>query len=64
MKKLIGFIGAYICYWIGDMFCKISYKFEYEFLAENYQRFMDWSEKIQNWAELERPWKEVKNKKL
>lgn len=74
MKKLIGYIGTYVCYWIGDIFCKIcSWKIYEEyfwdnyfenigmFLVNQYQNFMNWSSNIQDWSKIDGPWKEITN---
>lgn len=71
MKKNIGYILSCICFSIGDAFCKISYiksKGEYYFdkpsrqgigmwLCNQYQRFMHYSLRFQEWAGNERPWR-------
>jgi len=63
MKKLIGYIGAYGCYYIGDFFCRIGYKLDYLFLYNLYNKFMLWSSDIQDWAKLDKPWKKAENNK-
>lgn len=77
MKKLIGYIGAYGCYYIGDFFCKIGYlkinkdKYLYDFLPNfmgtfifnRYHSFMFYSGQIQDWAKLDKPWTNVENNK-
>ena len=56
MKKIIGYIGAYSCYWIGDLFCRIN-------IFNLYQTFMIWSSDIQDWAKLDGPWTNVEDNK-
>lgn len=60
MKKIIGYIGSYLCFWIGAFFAKIMYKIPILFFVVLYQRFMEWSWNLQDWAKLDKPWKEVK----
>lgn len=73
MRKIIGYPATWICYWIGDAFCRLSYiKTEngYYFdnhqkigswICSNYQRFMSFSIKIQDWASLSSPWTKTDN---
>lgn len=72
MKKLMGYIGAYVCYWVGDLFCKIcnwkmmdeyfwdNYEKNGMWLADQYNKFMNWSSQIQDWSGIDGPWKELK----
>ena len=61
IKKIIGFIPTWVCYYIGHWASLVMDKFHvgYRF----YNTFMIWSIEIQDWSGLERPWKnvEVKN---
>ena len=59
MKKLLGYIGSYSCYWIGDLFSKILVKFPTPIIFIGYQQFMEWSCNIQDWAKLDKPWGKV-----
>ena len=76
MKKLIGYIGAYAFYYMGDAACKLialkvngQYIFDEDglncigsLLAEAYQLTMKWSMDFQDWAGNEKPWTSVQNK--
>ena len=75
MKKLIGYIGTYVCLWVGDLFGKICYwKIDGEYFWDNYfektgmffvnqyQRFILWSSEIQDWSKIDGPWKEPTNR--
>ena len=76
MKKLIGYVGAYSFYYMGDAACKLTglkirgqYVFDEDrltwigsFLAEAYQLTMKWSMDFQDWAGNEKPWTSVQNK--
>lgn len=71
MKKIIGYAGSVVCFWIGDGFCRLNYlrrgkKYILDsrglcriglFCAGQYQKWMDWSWKVQKWAGNERPWR-------
>jgi len=74
MKKVIGYLAANFCFYIGDLFCKISVikhngnfffdknKFLFVigyWLACQYQNWMHYSSKIQDWAEIDSPWQKV-----
>jgi len=70
MKKLAGFLLSYICYYIGDAFCRLSMVNLFDrpglaktgmWLAHNYQRFMRYSLQIQDWTGNETPWKKINN---
>lgn len=58
MKRFIGLIGTYTCYYIGVMFCKIAYSTDLtgDLSYNCYVKFMEWSITIQDWAELDKPW--------
>ena len=61
MKKLISFVGTYVCYYVGhflSLFMKIRYL---DFLYEPYKKLMIWSFQIQDWGNIKGPWKEVEN---
>jgi len=70
MKKILGYIGTYFFYYIGDISCKVSYiKIRNKYLGNMllgetlfniYQKSMDLSIKIQDWGGLEKPWKHAK----
>jgi hypothetical protein len=62
MKKIIGYIGSYFCYYIGDFFSKLAYSniFHCQFTFDMYQKFMNYSIKIQEWANNQKPWKNKK----
>ena len=73
MKKIIGYIGTYTCFWIGEVFGKICYwklptgEYFWDTYFENigmfcvnqYQNFMIWSTNIQDWSGIDGPWKEI-----
>ena len=74
MKKIIGYSGAYIYLWIGDLSCKIGYiKYKGEYIFDNqlsfmsgfifnsYNYFIVKSSNIQDWAKIDGPWKNVEN---
>lgn len=74
MKKLIGFILAHICFEIGHAICRLSYwkkkgKYVFDqrqylrigiFLANQYQKWMHYSYRIQKWSGNNKPWKSKK----
>lgn len=60
MNKIIGFLGTYLCYYLGCIFGFLAYNIEFEWLYIWYCNLMEWSSKIQDWAGLEGPWKEPK----
>ena len=73
MKKIIGYIGAYFFFHIGNFACKISHfkvkgEFFFDrkrysvigyFLARRYQKWMHLSYNIQKWAGNKTPWNKV-----
>jgi hypothetical protein len=59
MKNIIGFIGAYTCFIIGDAACRVcyfkynsKYIFDCGLLANTYQRMMHYSIQINDWAKI------------
>lgn len=76
MKKIIGYSLSVICFNIGNIMYKISAikknnEFVFDnhkyvrvglFLAEQYQRFMQYSYNIQMWANIESPWRKSESK--
>lgn len=76
MRHFIGFILSWTCYYIGNLFSKISYlenKKGYlidnnypewfgNFVFNQYQNFMHYSSLLQDWAGNKGPWKDTQNK--
>ena len=58
MKKLIAFIFAWLLYYIGHFISLIMLKFDFVFLYIFYNKCMNTSLKIQDWAGLKTPWSE------
>jgi hypothetical protein len=57
MKKVIGFIGAWFFYYLGHISSKLMYMRGFEWLYGVYQNMMNRSVNIQDWANLDSPWK-------
>lgn len=55
MKKIIGYIGTWMFYYLGHFTSKLMYRMH--FLYKPYQWFMMKSFQIQDWANLKSPWK-------
>lgn len=64
MRKIIAFIGAYTCYYTGDLLSRLSEYEIFEFLWTPYQKLMFWSSSIQDWGGLKGPWKEPLEKNV
>lgn len=62
MKKIVGLLGSYMFFYLGDWTSIIMYKFNLDFLYPVYRDFMNWSLNLQYWADLDRPWKEPTEK--
>lgn len=58
MKKIIGLIGSYTFFYLGDWTSILMEKTGWDSLYIVYKEFMNWSLNIQYWAEIDRPWKE------
>ena len=59
MKKIIGYIGAHLLFWLGDLACSPMTKWDSARLFTIYQTLMTWSHSIQNWAGLDTPWEKI-----
>lgn len=63
MKKLISFLGAYLLYFLGEIFAYLSRGFhKIDWIYKTYVWLMINSCKIQDWGDLNHPWKEVNGK--
>ena len=62
MKKVIGLIGSYAFFYLGDWTSILMKKTGCEFLYPIYKEFMNYSLNLQYWADLDRPWKEPTEK--
>ena len=58
MKKILGYFGSYFFYYLGDLISKPMMWLDLEFLYPVYKKCMHISLDIQDWAHLEKPWKE------
>ena len=56
MKKVIAYLGANICYQIGESFSKLLKYEAFSFFYPSYKLFMTWSFQIQDWGKLKGPW--------
>lgn len=62
MKKIIGLLGSYMFFYLGDWTSLLMEKTGWEWLYSIYREFMNWSLNLQYWADLDRPWKEPTEK--
>lgn len=53
MKKVIGFLPCWGCFWLGHGVSKLFEVFEGGWLYSIYNRFMLWSLDINDWAGLD-----------
>ena len=58
MKKIVGLIGSYTFFYLGDWTSILMEKTGWDWLYLIYREFMNWSLNLQYWADLDRPWKE------
>lgn len=63
MKKLIGYIGSWTLYWLGDFTSRPMHSFDWAWLYPTYNNLMLWSSDIQEWAGNETPWREEEKEK-
>lgn len=62
MKKLLGYIGAHMMFYIGHIISIPMVKFDIPALYGIYTSFMSWSAEIHDWAELESDlWTKIEN---
>lgn len=60
MKKIVGYIGAWSLYWMGDGISRLmNTNFTSCLLYRVYNKLMCWSCAVQDWAGLEQPWRKV-----
>lgn len=60
MKKLIAFPISYILYYAGDLISKPMYAYDsFAWLYPAYKNLMYLSSVVQDWANLDGPWKEI-----
>jgi len=59
MKKLIGFIGVWSLYFLGDLTSRLMYKKGLQWLYVPSCKLMIWSLNVQDWAKLAKPWEHV-----
>lgn len=60
IRKIIAFPLIYLIYYIGDIWSKVAYKFDtWEFAFNMYQRFMDWSVRLEEWNDTQYIWKKI-----
>lgn len=58
MRKIVGLIGSYTFFYLGDWTSILMEKTDWDWLYPSYKQFMNWSLNLQYWADLDRPWKE------
>ena len=56
MKKMIGYIGAYLLFYVGDLVSKLMFATHAWFLYSAYNHLMGWSADVQDWADIDGPW--------
>ena len=61
MKKIIGYIGSYILFWIGHAVSIVMNWTDGRFYG-TYNYLMGASIKVQDWAGLDEPWKKPEGK--
>lgn len=57
MKKIIGYIVSWSCFWIGDSISRMMDYFDWGWFYPAYNRLMHWSIDIQEWSECNGPWR-------
>lgn len=62
MRKVIGFLGSYMFFYLGNWTSILMEKTDWESLYPLYKGFMNWSLNLQYWAELDRPWRDPTEK--
>lgn len=62
MKKMIAYIGSWVCYWLGHWTSLIMHLAEiFGYLYFVYNTLMCWSVDIQDWGDIENgPWQPLK----
>lgn len=62
MRKNIGYVVSWSLYWAGDL---VSRAMHFDFmwwLYPMYNRLMQWSSQVQDWADNDTPWIRKTNK--
>ena len=57
IKKIIAYPIVWITYWLGDLSWKLCLKYESTMLYQIYSELMIISSNVQDWADLDSPWK-------
>ena len=60
MRKLAGYVVSWTLYWIGDLISRLMNFDSMWWLYPVYNRLMQWSLRVQDWAGNQTPWQKAK----
>jgi hypothetical protein len=58
MKKILGYLGTHFFYYLANFISIFMIRWDLSFLYPSYKNLINISLTIQDWAHLEKPWKE------
>lgn len=62
MRKNIGYVVSWSLYWSGDLVSRAMHFDSMWWLYPMYNRLMQWSSQVQDWADNDTPWIRETNK--
>ncbi len=57
MKKILAWPLSWALFWLGDVVSKPMHYFNWAWLYPVYNNLMCWSADVQDWAQLNEPWR-------